>query len=320
VKKPPIHLWVYNHSFLGISDQVSFAIKAFQQHGYAVSLGRRPRLSSLNVIIENFSSDNRDVLLKFCRSSKKRVVVIMTEHVDFEHGQIFFHGAPIGSQNDYMHPSLIMERTIHLLECLPHIRCLLVLGDLPELRNFTTLLPGLDVRHIPFPGLDEVPIQDVKRTAHMVNDLVFTGLLTEYRLEILDTLKKRGLSVVCPKAMVPRKRRDALSRSAKVILNIPQREGWRWLSLMRIRAGLQVGRATISIGTDDISRIASCCTQLDIRKDTWISELQQIVANWKSLYLRDVENYSLMAEAFESEHPFPHDVFEYWSITDRVCG
>ena len=317
---PPIHLWVYNHPVSLISDQVSFAVMALRQHGYPVSVGRRPRHSSLNVVIEGFSSRNRDILLEFCQSSRKRVAVIMTEHLDIEHGRILFHGAPLGTENDYMHPATILARIKHLLECLSYIRCFFVLGDLPELRNMSTLLPGLDVRAIPFPRLDGVSSKDIDRSSEAVNDLVFTGGMTDYRVNLVGRLQAKGLSVVCPQAYVSRKRRDAMNRSAKVIMNIPQRKGWRWLSLMRIVAGLQTGRTTISLGTSDVSQIASCCTQLDIRKRDWISEVKQCVDDSKSLYYRDAVNYSVMAKKFEQERPFPHDVFEYWSMTDRVCS
>ena len=317
---PPIHLWVYNHPVSLISDQVSFAVMALRQHGYPVSVGRRPRHSSLNVVIEGFSSRNRDILMDFCQSSRKRVAVIMTEHLDIEHGRILFHGAPLGTENDYMHPATILARIKHLLECLSYIRCFFVLGDLPELRNMSTLLPGLDVRAIPFPRLDGVSSKDIDRSSEAVNDLVFTGGMTDYRVNLVGRLQAKGLSVVCPQAYVSRKRRDAMNRSAKVIMNIPQRKGWRWLSLMRIVAGLQTGRTTISLGTSDVSQIASCCTQLDIRKRDWISEVKQCVDDSKSLYYRDAVNYSVMAKKFEQERPFPHDVFEYWSMTDRVCS
>ncbi len=53
----------------------------------------------------------------------------MTEHLDFQHGQIYFHGAPLGSQNDYMHSATILKRIRHLMECLPYLRCFFVLGD-----------------------------------------------------------------------------------------------------------------------------------------------------------------------------------------------
>lgn len=319
MSKPRVHLWLYNVPFHGVSEQVSFVVMALRQHGYAVSVGRRPSRSSLNIVIENFAPDTRDVLIEFCKSSRKRIAVIMTEHVDFVHGQVIFHGVPLGSNNDYMHPDTMLIRIRYLLECMPYIRCLFVLGDLPELRNISVMLPGLDVRSIPFPYLDKVGSKGSRdRNTEAVVDLVFTGAMTGYRKEILNRLEAGSLSIVLLHNFVSRRRRNMLNRTAKVILNIPQRANWRWLSLMRIIAGLQTSCPTISIGTNDTSRIASCCTQLDIAKSDWIGELRQLVANWKSLYLRDIENYSIMAKAFEEAHPFPHDLFECWSITDRV--
>ncbi len=317
-KKPKIHLWLYNHLLSGVSDQISFFVQCFQQHGYCVSLGRRPHPSSLNVVIEKFSHRDKDVLMEFCRSTRKRVAVIMTEHVDFEHGQVLFHGAPLGTENDYLHPVTAMARVTNLLECLPSIRCFFVLGDLPELRNISDMLPGLEVRAIPFPMLKDPSLANGFRTEDPQNDFVFTGGMTEYRSNVLDVLTAGCVSVVNPNDYLSRRRRNNLNLTSKVILNIPQREGWRWLSLMRIIAGLQVGRATVSVGTCDTSQIASCCTQVDVPRKDWIGELSQCVANWRSLYVRDIESYSKMAKVFGEKHPFPHDVLEYWSITDRV--
>ena len=317
---PPIHLWVYNHSFHGIGDQVSFAIRAFRQHGYSVSLGRQPHPSSLNVIIEGLpTQSSRDVLLTFCRESRKRVAIIMTEHMDFQHGQIYFHGAPLGSRNDYMHSSTILTRMKHLLECLPYLRCFFVLGDLPELRNISTLVPGVDVRAIPFPSLAGGSDAEAAMSFDgAASDLVFTGAMTAYRARLLAILEAEGLSVSCPRRFVSRNRRNAINRSGKVIINIPQREGWQWLSLMRVVAGLQMCRATISLGTHDSSYIASCCTQLNIQEHDWVSRVKQSVDHWKSLYAGNLERYIAMIKEFELERPFPHDVFEYWSMTDRV--
>jgi hypothetical protein len=315
-----VHLWLYNCPFHGVSDQVSFIVRALRQHGYAVSVGRRPHLSSLNVVIENFSPQTRDVVAEFFRSSRKRVGVIMTEHIDFDRGQISFHGIPLDCDNDYMHPATMLERVRYLIECVPYVRCFFTLGDLPELRNIRAMFPGIDVRAIPFPQIDKVEDEQFKKGApSAVYDLVFTGGLTKYRKEVLARFQGKGFSVAYSQAFVSRRRRNTMNRAAKAILNIQQRHGWRWLSSMRIIAGLQVGRATISLGTSDTSRIASCCTQLDVADLDWIEKMQQLVAAWKSLYRRDAENYSIMAKSFEQEHPFPYDLFEYWSITDGVC-
>ena len=75
---------------------------------------------------------------------------------------------------------------------------LLLLGDLPELRNISTLLPGLEVRAIPFPRLDSVSNKEFDKSSKAVNDFVFAGAMTEYRVKLLASLKAGGLSVVSP--------------------------------------------------------------------------------------------------------------------------
>ena len=316
--KPPIHLWIYNHPFNGISDQVKFFISAFRLHGYAVSVGRQPRNSDLNVVIENFSDHNREILAAFCQSTRKRVSVIMTEHLDFDSGEIFFHGNLLLRDNDYMHPVTQLNRIRYLMECTPYIRCFFVLGDLPELRNMSAMLPGIDVRSIPFPMLDLISNNDAETSELINNDLLFTGFMTEYRSNIYDLLDEYGFSVVCPEKFVSHKKRNAMNRSSKLILNIPQRKDWRWLSLMRIIAALRCGRATVSVGTHDDSEIAACTYQLDMSDQGWPGMLTEYVENWLSLYQTAHKNYTSMASTYEQLNGFPHDMIEYWAITDQI--
>lgn len=318
-QKPPIHLWIYNHPFHYISDQVEFFVAAFRQHGYSVSIGRQPSDSSLNVVIENFSTQSKHILTKFCMTARKRVAVIMTEHLDFERGQILIHGDPLCSDNDYMHPDTQINRIRNLMDCLPCIRCFLVLGDLPELRNMSIMLPGIDVRSIPFPKFYPVQLESTEASDQMTYDLMFTGYITDYRANILALLKANSFSLACPQKFISRNNRDTMNRSAKLILNIPQRREWRWLSLMRIVAALRCGRATVSLGTKDNSQIAACCHQLDISDQRWLDELKESVNNWTSLYKTAYDSYILMAENFERSRGFPHDMFEFWAITDHLA-
>ena len=319
-KKPNIHLWIYNHPFTGISDQVDFFVMTLKQYGYSVSIGRQPSDYSLNVVIENFSAQTKMTLIDYCKLSRKRVAVIMTEHIDFDNDEIYIHGSPLWSNNDYMHPETQLARLRSLIDCLPYIRCFFVLGDLPELRNMSRMLPGLAVRSIPFPKLDFVSNGNAEKSGLITSDLLFTGFITDYRANILDILKKSALSVTCPKKFVSRKKRDAMNRSAKLVLNIPQRANWRWLSLMRIVAGLRCGRATISLGTMDDSRTSACCLQLDVNEADWINRLEYYIDEWEVAYQQAYENYSRMAIEYEKDNKFPHDLFEYWRLTDRACG
>jgi hypothetical protein len=316
-RRPAVHLWIYNHPFYGISDQIEYFLQAFRQHGYPVSVGRKPVESALNVVIENFSVQSRDTLIDFCARTRKRVAVIMTEHIDFVDRRILIHGDPLWSDNDYMHPATQAERLKCLMSCQAYIKLFMVLGDLPELRNFGNLMIGAEVRAIPFPKIEYV---DAKATtaAPLKSDLLFTGFATEYRERILPEVKALGLSVVFPRKFVSRKQRDGLNGSARIVLNIPQRENWRWLSLMRIIAALRCGRATVSLGTTDTSRIAACTYQLDLHRPGWHDQLKAYVADWTTAYDGMYEGYCRLVRDYEQEHPFPHDVMEYWAITDRV--
>ena len=152
-QRVPIHLWIYNHPFVGISDQVEFFLSIMLQHGYVVSVGRKPLSNGLNIVIENFSDPTARTLINFCQASSKRVAVIMTEHLDFVDHEIYIHGTPMQNENDYMHPATQAARIKCLMDCACYIRGFLVLGDLPELVNFGDMMPGLAIRTLPFPDL-----------------------------------------------------------------------------------------------------------------------------------------------------------------------
>jgi hypothetical protein len=264
LKQPLIHLWIYNHPFYGISDQVEYFVAAFVQNGYEISVGRQPRKSALNVVIENFSAENKELLVEFCQTNNKNVAIILTEHLDFIDQQMYIHGDPFWTENDYMNPKTQVDRIGNLMECNPYVASYFVLGDLPELRGFSELLPGADVRSIPFPKVKFVPQTGTDMPDSTIDDLLFTGVMTNYRKDVFSLLKAEGFSATSPWRFVSRKRRDAMNRSVKLILNIPQRRNWRWLSLQRVIAGLRCGRATVSLGTHDASKISACTYQLDL--------------------------------------------------------
>jgi hypothetical protein len=316
VKYPRIHLWIYNHPFHGISDQIEYFLSAFRQHGYPVSIGRDPSELALNVVIENFSARSRDTLIDFCTRTRKRVAVIMTEHIDFIDRRIFIHGDRLWSDNDYMDPATQAERLRCLMSCQPYIKFLMVLGDLPELKNFDQLMIGTETRAIPFPAIEHVDSNE-RHKPEPEYDLLFTGVATEHRERLLQEIRGLGFSVRFPGKLVSRKQRDTLNESAKIVLNIPQRKSWRWLSSMRIIAGLRCGRATVSIGTNDTSRIASCTYQVGLNEN-WQEKLGSYVAGWTTAYDQMYEGYCGLAKDFETMNPFPHDLMEYWAITDRV--
>lgn len=317
--RPRIHLWIYNHPFNGISDQVKFFLFSMKQHGYAVSVGQKPNGLALNIVIENFSAESRDILRAFCKASRKRIAIIMTEHLDFINGELFIHGDPLWSNNDYMHPATQLNRIKFLIDCIPYIKCFFVLGDLPILKNISLMLPGIPIHSIPFPHIDFIEDKNLNHSSKLfLNDLIFTGGNTEYRENILSILKTNKFSVLHPNQLVSCKKRNLITRLSKITLNIPQRSGWRWLSLMRIIAALYQGRATVSLGTEDDSKISVCTFQLGINSMDWQEKLRLFIENWHDTYKIAYENYIKMIKEYEDVTGFPYDIFDYWAITDQL--
>jgi len=311
LRTPPVHLWVYNHPLLGISDQITFFCMAMRQQGYAVSLGRRPRQDALNVVIENFSDATSATLIDFCRRTGKRVALIMTEHLDLLGGELLIHGEPLWTHNDYMHPATQIARIKNLMDCVPYFSAILVLGDLPQLNGAGRMFPGLTVRTLPFP---EVPRRSLGGQTPQ-HDFVFSGGPTSFREQVLKSLAARHTLARAPQ-LLPRRRRDQLNASARIVLNIPQRPGWRWLSLMRIIAALLCGRATVAIATKDDSRISRCCLQLEA--DELEKRSPALLADWRGAYDDAWRGYEAMRGEFLASQGFPADLFAYWALLEQI--
>lgn len=307
---PPLHLWVYNHPLQGISDQLEFFFLLMKQQGYRVSMSRKPRLDALNVVIENFSEVSSRTLIEFCEQTGKRVALIMTEHLDLRGGELFIHGERMWNDNDYMHPATQVARIKNLMDCLPWLRAIFVMGDLPLLEGSERMFPGVPVRALPFPVL---PLVNVAEQAPR-HDFVFSGALTSFRKQVLQSVATSH-SLTHTTHFLPRKGRDQLNATARIVLNIPQRPGWRWLSLMRIIAALHCGRATVSIVTEDTSWIARCCYQLT--ESDWEQRLGEMISDWQGAYATSYEGYEKMRQDFLSERGFPSDLFEYWALLEK---
>jgi len=95
---------------------------------------------------------------------------------------------------------------------------------------------------------------------------------------------KGDFDVLYPGKLVSRNKRDVLNRKTRLVLNIPQRSGWRWLSLMRIIATLRCERATVSLATRGDSEIAACTYQISLKDRKWQQMLRHSLDNWQTLY------------------------------------
>jgi hypothetical protein len=308
--KPDVNLWVFNHPLRYITEQVEFFCSALRQNGYRVKVSNRPSPSSLNVLIENFQTAAVGPIVEFCRAHKKRIAVILTEHLDFIDGQIMVHGARLHSRDDYMPPMVKMERLSNLMILREQIRCFLRLGDLPKLFNIENMIPGIPVRTVPFPTVVPTDRSSLDRPAGPDVDFVFTGQLTDYRKRILDRLQ-RDFKVLGGSDMVPRRRRDAMNARARLVLNIPQSKRWPWLSTMRVLAALRCRRATLALGDYEESAITPSCVCLNEQELT-ATRVRHALDRYEEEFRARLASYDALVRSGLNPR-FPHGEFELWA-------
>lgn len=314
--RPPIRLWVFNHPIRGITDQIDFFVRAMRVNGYQVTVSNRPAQNSLNIIIENFDHDSFMRVAEFCRMRHKRVAIIATEHMDFVGRDIVFHGHVLdGKYDDYMHPVAKRTRLRYLALLTEHTSAFLRLGDLPALLGINRMFPGMAVYSIPFPTLVArdrgIGIQSRFGPQY---DFAFCGKITDYRQKILGDVG-RHYRVVVIDSQKSRRVRDGANASSRLVLNIPQRADWKWISAMRVWAALRCERATVSINdsSSDSERgvIAGACVNIRA-KDVHGDYLRAVVNSSEQVFEQMLAYYlNLVGEPMNPA--FPEAFFDLWA-------
>lgn len=312
----PIRLWIFNHSIRSITEQIEFFYLALKSQGRKVSISNHPEPSALNVVIESFNKNSAGIVETFCRKYRKRVGMILTEHLDFNQDVIFFHGTRLGVDSDYMHPAIKRERLINLILLREHTKCFFRLGDLPMLHGVEKMLPGMPVITIPFPRFKLVDRSPLFRSGPPVYDFIFTGKLTRYRRQILGRLGKQ-YNICVANTTSSRRRRDALNTMGKFVLNIPQSENWPWISSMRVLAALRCGRATVTINTDRNGAIPPLCLQFD-QKELFSSAVADALVKYEHIFKEKFNGYIGFVNSKQNAI-FPEDVFEVWERMESEC-
>lgn len=316
-----IHLWIYNHTFAGISDQLEFFVKILKDFGYGISVSKLPKKNSLNFVIENFCTlKDRKTLIDFCTSNRKKVSVIMTEHLDFINNSVYFHGKNLTDDNDYMGQATKIQRVLGLVECSKLFNSLVTLGDLPYLKGIDKLLVNIPIYRLPFPSIKFFP----KKSDKVEYDFLFIGALTSYRKGLIRNISKFGFSVRYPNfkrnLFISRKLRNHYLSSSRVSLNIPQVKNWSWLSTMRIIVSLANGKPTLSMNSQDFSTIHSCVYQtknifLFDKKNTTL-----LLKNWFFFYKKSYLSYMNSSNLFKKRHPFFEKFLVKWYRGEVVLG
>lgn len=313
IESKQLHIWTFNNPIRGISDQIEFLLDSVSENGYKASVSRRPSVQGLNIIIENLDESTLAVVAKFSRDTGKRLAVVVTEHMDFKDGKILFHGAPLESPSEYMHPVSKQIRLIHLFLARPYVRYLLKLGDLPSLEGVDRMFPSIPILTLPFPYI-KAANRAARGGGEPQYDFVFAGNLTRYRERVLAMFSGR-FSLYVVKRALSRRQRDAAYSRARVVLNIPQDPDWVWVSSMRVLAAWRCGRPVINVGNAASGEVAPfCCNVPDVEGGEAL--LRVVVGRYREEAARQMQQYHLFCGRTEAP-AFPHAALWAWSVVEK---
>jgi hypothetical protein len=195
---PKVHLAVFHQDLFGIYDQISFLRRLFSRLGVEFSIGEPLTPDALNLVIENFSPGVCSVLERFHAETGKRIGIIATEHLDTLNGRLLSYGEPLYAPElgrDYITHKERARRFAGLLRASRTSRYLFTLGDYPYLEGIEEVFPRCKVVRLPFPPLSKQSVarRVFRKASH---DFVFTGSLTAFRRNVLESLRPRFSIVV----------------------------------------------------------------------------------------------------------------------------
>ena len=315
--KQKIHVCLFNiHHINYVVDQVEFILAAFKQNGYQVTVGNEFKDDALNLLIECFdellnkNKGESDVekIINYCEQNNKKVAVIMTEHIDYIDRKIHAYSVPLDKIDETHYNPLIKPRILSLLTISPYIKHIFTLGEFPKLKNFQEMMGKAPIV-IPYPKIEKVHHND-----DVEYDFIFSGRDTKYRSQALDEIAKMSFSVKnnAYQNILTRKKRNKLISKAKVNLNIPQDENWRYPSSLRIILALSLGKLTISVEDGGMEEdVESFYAKVSPNN---LSELESYLKQPQVYYQKYLEVYNEIV----SKAVFPHDHFRIWGETERV--
>ena len=162
---------------------------------------------------------------------------------------------------------------------------------------------------IPYPKINEV-----RRDSDSEYDFVFSGKETKYRSAIIDEIKKKSFSLesnAYQKISIRRKRNQLISK-AKINLNIPQDENWKYPSMMRILLALSLGIITVSVDDGAVDVNENFYAKVSPGN---LDELEFYLKQHDSYYKKYLEAYNEVA----AKAIFPNDHFRIWAENEGAA-
>lgn len=240
IKNNSINFCILSHPKEMIFDQIDFLTDALKASGYTLSVSGMLEPESINIVQEGFFSRcSSDYIREFCSRYQKKVVVILTEHMEIIGNNININGFRLNAKNDVMQNA--SERFYNLCLFLPYIRSFAILGHFPDRNQIQKIFPAIPIQSIPYTPIDlQEPTKQTRKS-----DFSFTGTFTPYREKLLKAIQKEFTCHYGFEETIAR-RREVISES-KFHLQIPQNKSWRQISPMRVLFAIKSGTPVLNI-------------------------------------------------------------------------
>lgn len=247
----PVHISVFNHGVgaRSLVDMRVFLTDGLSALGYDVTFGERIESGRLNLLFEYFSSDFGRRLL----DSGATFGIIATEvPMRNEQGVFLFNGGR--TDLDWgMRASqfqIVAEKAEFIWAMDPREETLAMY------RQFApTSYLGVGYSSSLHQAMRSIDIEPDL-------DFAFTGVVTEYRVQILDRLRKKA-AVGYEPGLLTFERRNLMLRRAKCNLALKLEQGWPLPSFTRIMSLLHAERMALSDVTDWCSAPADLVPQIE---------------------------------------------------------
>ena len=229
-----------------ISSQIECLRSAIEGEGVEFEICQDLKQGKSNFLIEGFEDPSIEEIREFHSRTGERIFLILTEHMEFINGELFWNTESIRSNSEYM--PLKIVRLKKLVDLLPYVQGFLTIGHLPELKDIEKYFPSVPLYRAP---LSEALPMQTKRNFSL-SKAIFFGRLTKFREQMLVQLSDTfNIHVVDTFPPQDRLIKIIEQRGIGTSISIPQYPDWKWESPIRTLIALNANVLPINIWPDD---------------------------------------------------------------------
>jgi len=228
-----------------------------------------------NIIVEGFKESFAEQIPSFKQHENSRLYIICTEYLTEGTFNKFSNTNNHIASSHYDQNEYWLNRFVQLEKVIPFCDGIFHLSEL-QVKEYQKEFPNTDVMYLPHGAIEslkiaypQAPVKDI--------DILFTGVLTKYRKNILNTLESNGLTVKMCDTNTPEYLRSDLTRRSKISLNLLQKDSWLHPSNSRFHYHLTNQSCLISQTTIfkcDLSKYV-----FEVEKDGLLDYIQSSLVN-----------------------------------------